>query len=124
MGKGNKVYALRPGSAAQWREIASFTDRELRGVTAYTVSPSGDRLILISPAKPGLHGVINDSIEAGRTMTEALAPFEGLSVEVLAAQYEISRGALTALANAQKRRRPGDAALIDSFFGRFAPPSP
>ena len=124
MGKGNMLYAFRPGRDTKWREIASFTDRELRSVTAYTVSPGGDKLILISPVKPQLHQAINDSLEAGRTMTEALAPFDGLSVEVLASQYEISRGALTGLANAQKRRRPGDAALIDKFFGRFAPPGP
>jgi hypothetical protein len=124
MGKGNRLYALRPGSGAQWREISSFADRELRSVTAYTVSPAGDKLILISPVKPQLHQVINDSLEAGRTITEALAPFDGLSLEVLSAQYEISRGALTSLANAQKRRRPGDAALIDAFFSRFAPSSP
>jgi dipeptidyl aminopeptidase/acylaminoacyl peptidase len=122
MGKGNKVYALRPGSGAQWREIAAFTDRELRSITAYTVSPAGDKLILLSPVKPQLHQLINDSLEAGRTTTEALAPYEGLSLEVLASLYEISRGNLTALANAQKRRRPGDAALIDAFFSRFAPP--
>jgi dipeptidyl aminopeptidase/acylaminoacyl peptidase len=124
MGKGNTLYALRPGAGAQWREIASFTNRELRSLTAYTVSAAGDKLILISPVKPQLHQVINDSLEAGRTLTEALAQFQGLSLEVLSFQYEISRGALTGLANAQKRRRPGDAALIEAFFGRFAPPSP
>ena len=51
MGNGNAIFALTPPSKT-WMQLASFTDPELQEINAYVVSPSGDKLILISPVTP------------------------------------------------------------------------
>ena len=51
MGKDNTIYALTPPSKT-WTAIATFADPELQSINTYVVSPQGDRIILISPAKP------------------------------------------------------------------------
>lgn len=51
MGNGDAIFSLTP-PAKQWTQIMSFTAPELQDVTAYVVSPRGDKLIIISPLKP------------------------------------------------------------------------
>ncbi len=50
MGKNNTIYSLKPPSR-KWTEVAAFDDPELQDINAYVVSPSGDKVILISPLK-------------------------------------------------------------------------
>jgi hypothetical protein len=124
MAKGNRVYTLNPAVDSSWREAAAFTHPELQSLTAYAVSPAGDKLILISPVKPALHQVIRDSLQSGASVTQALAAFAGVSPDMLRSSYEVSRGALTALANEYKARNPADSAALETFAARFAQPAP
>lgn len=50
MAKDSKLYALRPGSDADWREVADFSADGLSGITRLSVSPRGDRLALVARA--------------------------------------------------------------------------
>jgi hypothetical protein len=119
MGKGHKLFACNPSRSATWHEIASFHEKELGSVTAYTLSPNGDKLILISPVKPALHTTIRDAIEEGHPVTVALAPFEALSSQVVRDSYEVSRGALTALVNTLRQRSPTEVAALETFIARI-----
>ena len=47
MAKGAKLYEWRPGSGADWREVADFTTQGLTSITRLAVSPRGDRLALV-----------------------------------------------------------------------------
>lgn len=122
MAKGNKVFASNPSRDRTWREIATFTGKELRSVTAYTVSPKGDKLILLSPVKPALHIAIRDAIESGQPVSAALAPFATLSPQAIRDSYELSRGALTGLANTMKQRSPSEGAALEVFLARVMEP--
>lgn len=51
MGNGNALFTLTPPQKT-WTQVASFADPELQEINAYVVSPSGDKLILISPVTP------------------------------------------------------------------------
>ena len=124
MGKGNKVFAMRPGVDSAWKEIASYADPGLQSLTTYVMSPSGDKLILISPVKPALHQAIRDSLQSGKTMSEALRPYASMSAEAIRSGYEISRGVLSSLASEYRARKPADGPIIDSFIARVAPPAP
>ena len=122
MGRGNRVFARKPGRDGDWKEVASFTDRELRNVTTYTLSPDGKRLIMISPAKPPLHVVIKDALQDGKTVAQALADIETLPVEQLRASYEISRTSLTGLITERRRLNQAEVERLERFVTRIAPP--
>ncbi len=124
MGKGNKVYARDPRRDTAWREVAAFDNSELQSVTTYVVSPGGDNLILISPVKPPLHLVIQDSLQEKRSIGVALAGLMEQSPEALKAKYDVSRGALVALLNAQKRRSADGVAEFEAFVVRLTGPLP
>lgn len=122
MGKGNRVFAIAPGSDTAWRVVASFTHPELQSVTTYTVSPRGDRLIIISPVKPSMHLAIRDSLQAGRTMTASLAPYAGLDAAALSARLEISESGLIALVNEPfVRSSPHDAISLLTRIAELRP---
>jgi hypothetical protein len=76
MGKGNTLYALDPARGSVWRPVRSFAGPELQNVTAYVVSPRGDRLVFYSSARVPLEVAMRDSLQAGRSAAEvaALAP--------------------------------------------------
>ncbi len=124
MGKGNKVYARAPRRDTSWREVAAFDNSELQSVTTYVVSPGGDKLILISPVKPPLHLVIQDSLQEKRSIGAALAGFADKSPESLKTKYDVSRGALVGLLNAQKRRSADGVAELEAFVVRLTGPLP
>ena len=74
MGKGNVVYSVRPGNDyAVWQPVKKFSEPGLQSVTTYAMSPRGDKLVILSPVKPALHTVIRDSLQVGRTVSQALA---------------------------------------------------
>jgi tetratricopeptide (TPR) repeat protein len=56
--------------------VRSFAGPELQNVTAYVVSPRGDRLVFYSSARVPLEVAMRDSLQAGRSAGEvaALAP--------------------------------------------------
>ncbi len=125
MAKGNKVFARHPRRDSRWREIAAFNDAELQSVTTYVVSPGGDKLILISPVKPPLHLVIQDSLQANRSIADALSGFASQPPDALKAKYDVSRGALIGLLNAQKRRSAEEGvAELEAFVVRLTGPLP
>jgi dipeptidyl aminopeptidase/acylaminoacyl peptidase len=64
MARGNALHARRPGSGEEWLEVARFDAPELQQVTAYAVSPAGDRVVLLSPLRPPLATLLRDSIQA------------------------------------------------------------
>ena len=123
MGKANKLFVRNPARDTAWREIASFADKELRNVTAYTVSPKGDKLILISPVKPPLHTFIRDAIESGKSASSVLAPLENQSPQAIRDSYDLSRGALTGIVNSLKQKSPAEAAVLETFLSRIMKPA-
>jgi TolB protein len=113
MGKGNNVFALRPGAESTWRRVATFRDPELQSVTTYVVSPAGDKLILISPVKPALHTALRDSLQSGVTLGDAVKGYVVRSPEKLRAEFDLSEGGLIGLAMEQLRKDHGaDAAKL------------
>ncbi|MBD0319143.1 MAG: PD40 domain-containing protein [Gemmatimonadetes bacterium] len=73
MGKGNTLYALDPARDSVWRPVRSFAGPELQNVTAYVVSPRGDRLVFYSSARVPLEVAMRDSLQAGRSAAEVAA---------------------------------------------------
>jgi dipeptidyl aminopeptidase/acylaminoacyl peptidase len=93
MGRGNGIYALDPAGGRTWRRIASFDGPDLQNVTAYAVSPRGDRLVLYSTVKPVLHTVLRDTLLSGRSALDAVA-IAGALAAAHRADYEVSEGGL------------------------------
>lgn len=124
MGKGNGVFARRPARDTAWQRIAELTNPELQSVTAYVVSPSGDKVILISPVKPQLHLAIQDSLQAGKSLASTLGEFSKQSTEALSARYWISRGPLLGMIQTQRRRTPGATAGLEELVVRLTGPLP
>jgi TolB protein len=93
MGRGNAIYALDPARGRTWRRVAEFDRPDLRNVTAYAVSPRGDRLVFYSTLKPAVHTILRDSLQAGRSALETIAILRGLLAEH-AGDYEVSGGAI------------------------------
>lgn len=124
MGKGNKVFARHPGRDTTWRQIAELSDPELQSVTTYVVSPSGGKVILISPVKPQLHLVIQDSLQDGRSLAAALAGITSQPADALRERYWISRAPLLALIQTERRRSPGATAELEELVVRLTGPLP
>lgn len=124
MGKGNAVFLRAPGSNAEWKRIAAFDNPELQSVTTYVVSPRGDKLILISPAKPALVTAIRDSLQAGRSMQETIAALRGSSGATTFSSWEVSTQSLSGLAGELvAREKTGDAITLLSYAGELFPKS-
>ena len=122
MGRGNRVFARKPGRDSAWKEVAAFVDRELRNVNTYTVSPDGKKLIMISPVKPPLQTVLKDALQDGQSMSQALSGIEDQSVEELRASYDISRPGLNGLVAERKRLNQADVERLERFVARVVPP--
>lgn len=73
MARGNVLYARGGGQQSEWVAIATFNDPDLRNVSAYVVSPQGDKLILTAPKRLALATVLRDSLESGRSGAEVAA---------------------------------------------------
>jgi len=52
MGKGNKLYKLRPGEDKTWIEIASLDRFQLFNITRLAVSPLGDKIAIVVEEQP------------------------------------------------------------------------
>jgi hypothetical protein len=120
MGKGNAIYATKPGANAAWKQVAAFSQPDLQSLSTYVVSPHGDKLILISPLKPALHQALRDSMQAGRSLVRTIAGYRAASAE--ASRYDLSMGALLALALEEENRGHGeDAAALFRYTGDLFP---
>jgi tetratricopeptide (TPR) repeat protein len=127
MAKGNVLYARRIRGAnadTSWRAVATFADPELRSVTAYVVSPSGDRLILISPKRPSLAVLIRDSLEAGHSGAEVAAMVSAWRDAGRLSGYDVSEGGVSAIANEQMvRAHSADAIALRTLTLALFPSS-
>lgn len=122
MARGNRVYARKPGRDREWKEIAAFADRELRNVNTYTVSPDGKKLIMISATKPGLHVMLKDALQDGKSVAQALSGIESRSPEQLRAEFDISRPGLNGLVSERKRLKQAEIDRLERFVARIVPP--
>jgi hypothetical protein len=52
MGKGNKLYKLRPGEDKTWIEIASLDRFQLFDITRLAISPLGDKIAIVVEEQP------------------------------------------------------------------------
>ncbi|MDO8502172.1 MAG: hypothetical protein Q7S20_10045 [Gemmatimonadaceae bacterium] len=124
MGKGNAVFLRAPGGDTEWKRIAAFDNPELHSVTTYVVSPRGDKLILISPAKPALVTAIRDSLQEGRSMQETIAALRGSSGATTISSWEVSDKSLGDLGGELvAREKAGDAITLLSYAGELLPKS-
>jgi len=121
MAKGNAIYSLKPGSGSQWNQIATFSQPDLQAISTYVVSPSGDKVILISPMKPSLAAVLRDSIQAGVSLSNAVRSYAAMSQTQLTAGFDYSEGALVGLAAEQTRRNlaPDAIPLLNMAIALF-----
>jgi TolB protein len=94
MGRGNTLYALDPRRGTSWTPVRSFASPALQNLTAYAVSPRGDRLVFLSTARVPLEVVLRDSLQAGRTGAEAAAVGRALAA---GGSVAVAEGGLLAL---------------------------
>jgi TolB protein len=121
MGKGNTLYALDPARDTVWHPVRSFAGPELRNVTAYAVSPRGDRLVLYSSARVPLEVEMRDSLQAGRAAAEAVALGRRLAAE---GRVAVAEGGLLGLGGDWLAwGKPGDAAEIFALAAELFPRS-
>jgi hypothetical protein len=52
MGKGNKLYKLRPGQDKTWIEIASLDAYQLFDITRLAISPLGNKIAIVVVEQP------------------------------------------------------------------------
>jgi hypothetical protein len=122
MARGNRVFARKPGRDSEWKEIAAFADKELRNVNTYTVSPDGSKLIMISASKPGLHVLLKDALQDGKSVEQALSGIENQQVDELRASYDISRPGLNGLVSERRKLKQADIERLERFVARIVPP--
>lgn len=123
MGKGNSIYATKPGAGAKWKKVAAMTRPDLQALTTYVVSPAGDKVILVSPLKPALLQTLTDSIQANGRM---IAAVESLRKNLVGAskQYDVSEGGMLGLARQrQSRGKLPEAIAIIRLISELHPKS-
>ncbi|MEO5904800.1 MAG: hypothetical protein ABIQ55_12375 [Gemmatimonadaceae bacterium] len=98
MGKGNSIYALKPGPAAAWKKVAEMKQPDLQSVSTYVVSPKGDKVILISPLLPTLQQALRDSIQAGRPVSDVIRTLRKGGATAVAG-YDLAEGGILAVAD-------------------------
>lgn len=124
MGKGNSIYAMRPGPNASWKRVASFARSDLHSVTTYVVGPKGDKVILISPLKPAMHQALRDSIQAGRPLSEVIEQYQDGENSRETMKYDVSERELISLA--EERATKGnlvEGIQVLQLAARFRPAS-
>ena len=123
MAKGNVLYA-RTATDTTWRPVAAFENPELRNVTAYVVSPRGDKLILTSPKRLTLAVVMRDSLEAGRSGSDVAALVTSWRDGGKLADLDVSEGAIIALGDDRlRKKRMADAVAIQALAATLFPKS-
>ncbi|AHG91828.1 Tetratricopeptide TPR_1 repeat-containing protein [Gemmatirosa kalamazoonensis] len=124
MAKGNVLYARRIGRDTSWTPVATFTDPELRHLSAYVVSPRGDRLILTSPKRLSLAVVLRDSLESGRPASDVAAMLAAWRDAGRLADYDVAEGALGGLADERlSRAQPAGAVALQTVVASLFPSS-
>ncbi|HYW08884.1 MAG TPA: hypothetical protein VE913_18115 [Longimicrobium sp.] len=124
MGKGNTLYAMKPGRDSAWTPIATFTAPDMRNVTAYAVSPRGDRLVLTSTARVPLHTALRDSIESGIGVAAATDRARALRAAGGLARYEVSEAGIGGLGSYWLAwGKPADAAALFALQAELFPAS-
>ncbi|MEP6509942.1 MAG: hypothetical protein ABJC63_17070, partial [Gemmatimonadales bacterium] len=98
MGKGNSIYALKPGKAATWKKVAEMIQPDLQSLSTYVVSPRGDKVILISPLMPTLQQALRDSIQAGRPVADVIRNLRRGGATAVAG-YDLAEGGILAVAD-------------------------
>jgi TolB protein len=123
MAKGNSIYAIKPGAGATWKKIAQMTQPDLQSLTTYVVSPAGDKVILISAMKPPLVQALRDSIQAGRSASDAIRAYRRDMAEISSA-YDVSEGALLGVARERaSHSRFAEAVDVARFVADMYPRS-
>lgn len=98
MGKGNSIYALKPGKAASWRKVAEMKEPDLQSLSTYVLSPRGDKVILIAPLMPTLQQALRDSIQAGRPVADVIRNLRKGGATAVAG-YDLAEGGILAVAD-------------------------
>jgi hypothetical protein len=111
MARGNAVYALDPAAGGGWRRIAQFHAPDLQNVTAYAVSPRGDRIALLSTLRVPLHVELRDSVQAGQRPETVAAHARALRDDGRLRTMEVAEGPLLALAGETLESGPAADAL-------------
>jgi dipeptidyl aminopeptidase/acylaminoacyl peptidase len=124
MGKGNVLYARRIGRDTAWRVLATFAEPGLRQLSAYVVSPQGDRLIVTAPTRPPLATTLRDSLDAGRSVADVVAMAAAWRRAGRLGVYDVAEGGLAALGAEWRRRgRAADAVALDRLATALFPAS-
>ncbi len=124
MAKGNVLY-LRTATDTTWRVAATFATPELRGATAYVVSPKGDKLVLTSPRRPSLATILRDSLEAGHSGADVSAIVMSWRAAGALGDVDVSEGPLSALGDDVRlqKKRAADALAIHMLATMLFPNS-
>jgi dipeptidyl aminopeptidase/acylaminoacyl peptidase len=123
MAKGSTLYA-RTVRDTTWRALTSFDNPELRGVSAYVVSPKGDKLILTSPKRLALATVLRDSLEAGHSGAEVAAMAIAWRDAGSLRDVDLAEGPISALGDDRlQKKRPSDAIALHTLATTLFPQS-
>jgi hypothetical protein len=123
MAKGNAIYAIKPGTGASWKKIATMNQPDLQAISTYVVSPAGDKVILISTLKPPLLAALRDSIQAGRPVSDVVKHYR-TSMATIEKTYDISEGGILGLASERSNKgKFSEATDIIGFAADLFPKS-
>lgn len=103
MAKGNSIYAIKPGTGAAWKKIATMAQPDLQSLNTYVVSPAGDKLIITSALKPPLIQALRDSIQAGHRVSDVVNAYRA-GMSRLEDTYDVSEGGMLGLARERLTR--------------------
>lgn len=120
MAKGATVYGRRVTGDTAWKPFATFSSPDLQDLTAYAVNRDGTRLILTSPRRPSLATLLRDRVEAGGSMTDAVARIREAHAAGKSDQWFFSGQDLAALATSRSRLGfPADSVLLGELVAEL-----
>jgi tetratricopeptide (TPR) repeat protein len=123
MAKGSTLYA-RTVRDTTWRALTTFDNPELRGVSAYVVSPKGDKLILTSPKRLAFATVLRDSLEAGHSGAEVAAMAIAWRDAGSLKDVDLAEGPISALGDDRlQKKHPSDAIALHTLATTLFPQS-
>jgi len=123
MAKGSTLYA-RTARDTTWRAVTTFDNPELRGATAYVVSPKGDKLILTSPKRLAFATILRDSLEAGHSGAEVAAMAIAWRDAGKLGHVDLADGPISALGDDRlQKRRSADAIAMHTLATALFPQS-
>ncbi|HYV98087.1 MAG TPA: hypothetical protein VE967_11575 [Gemmatimonadaceae bacterium] len=123
MARGSTLYA-RTLADTTWRAVATFDNPELRNVTAYVVSPKGDKLILTAPKRFGLATILRDSLESGRPGAQVAAMVMSMQSAGKLQGVDITEDPISALGDDfMRKHRPLDGLAMHALATQLFPKS-